>query len=77
MAVRGMEEAIILMLRKSGAKSLYFMTVELIKMVNISSKGTLNSSTYHIYMHNKKKSRWDEDFDNICWLRSGKCKLKT
>jgi len=53
------------------------MIVELIKMVNILSKSTLNSSTYHIHMHNKKKARLEEEFDNMLWLWSGKCNLKS
>ena len=53
------------------------MIVELIKMVNILSKSTLNSSTYHIHMQNKKKARLEEEFDNMLWLWSGKCNLKS
>ena len=63
--------------RESAGRILYFMTVELIKMVNILSKSTLNSSTNHMHMHNKKKSRWEEEFDNILWLWSGECNLNS
>ena len=54
-----------------------FVTIPLIKVVNISTKRTLNSSKYHIHMHNKKKSRLEEEVDNMLWLWSGECNLKS